>query len=120
MGRLLARLRAVVPTWGPRSQGYEYEHPIAIIEEPERAIEQLRNIARGHALSQGRNYIDQSDLAIPIKVVLSTASIERVNLFDLLLANKGRLTTSRITDSLNISSEVTSKNNDRIKSHWTG
>ncbi|MFL6398229.1 MAG: hypothetical protein ACJ72J_01435, partial [Nitrososphaeraceae archaeon] len=37
-----------------------------------------------------------------IKVVLSTASIERATIFDILIANKGSLTTSRITTSLNI------------------
>lgn len=72
-------------------------------EEPDRAMEQLRNIARGFALSKGRNYITKEDLSLPIKVVLSTASIDRVNIFDLLIAHKGFLTTSIIIKSLNIS-----------------
>ena len=103
-GMLLAHLRAVVPTWDTHgTQGIDYAYSTAIIEEPSRAIEQLRNLARGHALSQGRNYINQTDLSIPIKVMLSTASIERVNLFDLLIAHNGRLTTSIIEQSLNVS-----------------
>jgi DNA-binding transcriptional regulator GbsR (MarR family) len=36
-------------------------------------------------------------------VVLSTAVIERVTIFDLLLAHGGKLTTSQITESLNTS-----------------
>jgi DNA-binding transcriptional ArsR family regulator len=69
-------------------------------EEPNRAI---RNISRGFALSKGRNYIKKEDLSLLIKVVLSTASLDRVNIFDLLIAHKGTLTTSIITESLTIS-----------------
>ena len=39
---------------------------------------------------------------VPIKVVLSTAFIERVKVFDLLLAHKGNITTTIITMSLNM------------------
>ena len=103
LGQLLARLRGVVPTWETRgTQGSDYSYSIPTIEEPGRAITQLRNLARGHALSQGRNYITSEDIPIVIKVVLSTASIERATIFGILIANKGSLTTSRITTSLNI------------------
>ncbi len=99
---LLGHLRAVVPTWETHgSQGTDYDYATAIREEPDRAITQLRNIARGHALSKGRNWITKEDLSLPIKVVLSTASIDRVNIFDLLIAHKGTLTTKIITESLN-------------------
>jgi len=50
---------------------------MAIIEDPSRAITQLRNLARGHALSKGRNYIKVEDIPMLIKVVLSTCSIEK-------------------------------------------
>ena len=61
------------------------------------------NLAKGHALLTGRNYISKEDVSIVVKTVLSTAQIERVSLFDLLLANRGKLTTTRIVESLNIS-----------------
>ena len=77
-------------------------YTFATVEEPDRAITQLRNLARGHSLSQGRNYITQEDIRIVIKVVFSTASMERVRIFELLLQFRGRLTTSDITASLNI------------------
>jgi len=99
---LLGHLRAVVPTretYG--TQGMDYSYETAKIEEPERAITQLRNLARGHALSQGRTWITIQDLPVVIKTVLSTASIDRVNIFDLLIAHKGTLTTKIITTSLN-------------------
>ena len=104
LGRLLAHLRAIVPTWETHgSQGTDYAYATAMKEEPDRAMEQLRNIARGFALSKGRNYITKDDLSFPVKVVLSTASIDRVNIFDLLVTWKGTLTTRLIKTSLNVS-----------------
>lgn len=101
LGILLARLRGVVPTWHTDdTDGLGYGYTLATIEEPDRAITQLMNLARGHALSQGRNYIE--DVSIVAKVVFSTASLERVRIFELLLEHAGKLTTTEITDSLKI------------------
>ena len=103
LGRLLAHMRGVANTRETYdSSGTSYAYTFATIEEPDRAITQLRNLARGHALSQGRNYITQEDVRIAIKVVFSTATMERVRIFELLLESNGRLTTSQITSSLNI------------------
>ena len=105
LGMLLAHLRGSVPTWDTsHSNGSEYAHGMAMIEEPHRAITQLTNLAKGHALSLGRNFITKEDVSIVIKVVLSTASIERVAVFDLLLAHSGKLQTPVIVDSLNVAS----------------
>jgi hypothetical protein len=103
LGKLLAPLRAIVPTWETRdTQGSEYAYAMAIIEEPSRAITQLRNLAKGHALYKGRNYIKVEDIPMLIQVVLSTCSIERETIFEILIENKGFLKTSQIVDSLNI------------------
>ena len=60
---LLSHLRGSVPTWDTsHSQGSEYAYGIATIEEPSRAITQLMNLAKGHALSQGRNFITNEDV----------------------------------------------------------
>ncbi len=84
LAQILAHLRGTLQTWETRdTQGTEYDYSLPIIEEPDRAITQLRNLARGHALSQGRNFITIADIPILIKVVLSTASIEKVKIFDL-------------------------------------
>ena len=84
LARLLARLRAIVPTWETKNtQGSEYAYGLANIEDPSRTITQLSNLARGHALSQGRDYITLVDIPIIANVVLSTASIERVTIFQL-------------------------------------
>jgi hypothetical protein len=79
----LAHLRGVVPTWETKeSPGLEYVYTFANIEEPDRAMIQLRNLARGHALSQGRNFITMEDIPLLINVALSTASMERVRIFN--------------------------------------
>jgi hypothetical protein len=79
-----------------------FSHRLPIIENPSRAAQQLYNLARGHALSYGRNYITKDDIQIVIKVVLSTSLIERVLILDLLIAFNGTLTTSQIIASLRI------------------
>lgn len=102
LAKLLAHLRAVVPTWETRdTQGSGYGYSLAKIEDPSRAITQLRNLVKGHALSKGRKYFTLDDIPIVIQTTLSTATIERVRIFELLLANKGTLTTTQIVDFLN-------------------
>lgn len=104
VAKLLARLRALVPVWDTRgTQGAEYGFGLAMIEDPSRAITQLRNLARGHALSQGRRYVTVDDLPIIIQTALSTASIERVRIFEILIENKGSLTTNQVCEFLNTS-----------------
>jgi predicted DNA-binding transcriptional regulator len=116
LGKLLAHLRGVVPTWETReSQGLEYAYTFANIEEPDRAMVQLRNLARGHALSQGRNYLTMQDIPLLINVVLSTASMERVRIFDLLLEFGGRLTTTEIEQPLNVSDKTAKRTMAELK-----
>ena len=92
LAQLLSHLRGVVSTWHTQdTQGSNYAYAIPTIEEPDRARTQLYNLARGHALIKGRNWITREDISIVIKVVLSTASIERVTIFDLLIAHNGTL-----------------------------
>lgn len=116
LGKLLAPLRAVVPTWETKdSQGSEYNFDIAIVEDPSRAITQLRNLARGHALSQGRNYITPDDIPILKDMVLSTCSLSRATIFNLLIANKGKLTTSQITIALNTTNPTARRTMTELK-----
>ena len=69
----------------------------------------MYNLARGHALLNGRNYITLDDIPIAVKVVLSTASIERVAILDLLLARKASVAISEITRSLSMSKSTALK-----------
>jgi hypothetical protein len=84
-------------------EGQDYDTGLPIIEDPSRAVILLRNLAIGHAFSQGRNSIDLQDIPIAIKVALSTAMVSRVKIFDLLLKNRGELKTSDITKGLRVS-----------------
>jgi hypothetical protein len=104
LAELLAHLRAVVPTWETKgSGGSDYAYGTAIIEDESRAITQLRNLARGHALSQGRFYITTDDIFIIAQTVLSTCSIERAKVFNLLIGDdEGRLTTAEVMKGLHM------------------
>jgi hypothetical protein len=104
---LLGPLRGVAQTWETRgTQGSDYGYTIPIIEDPTRATTQLYNLARGHALYQGRNYVTKDDLSIVVKTVLSTGPVERVRVLDRLLvadSGVGYLTAVQLSTSLNIS-----------------
>jgi hypothetical protein len=79
------------------------------VEEPSRANQQLYNLARGHALIEGRNYITLADIPLLIKVVLSTAPITRVAIFQMLVANNGTLKTADIMEGLGITRHTVHK-----------
>jgi hypothetical protein len=100
---LLSFLRCTAVVWETSdTQGSEYGYTISQREKPTRAISHLKNFARGHALLTGRNHITLDDIPMIIKTALDTASIERVSLFSLLIANNGSLTTDQILESLNV------------------
>ena len=104
---LLSHLRCVAKTWETDdSQGSGYAYSVSQPEDPSRAITVLSNLARGHALLTGRNYITVEDIPVVVKTVMSTAQIERVSLFSLLIANDVKLTTRNILESLNISKPI--------------
>lgn len=64
---------------------------------------QLRKLSQGHALSQGRLSIGMEDISQLIQTVMSTASAERVRIFELLLTSNGVLTTTQICTFLEVS-----------------
>ena len=103
MADVLSYLRCIAQVWETKdSQGSDYAYTISQREVPRRATTALSNLARGHALQTGRNYITLDDVPIVIKTALDSAQIERVSMFNLLLAHRGTLTTSQILDSLNV------------------
>lgn len=96
LGELLAFLRGTVSTWETEdTQGLDYAYASRNIENPRRAMTQLYNLARGHALSQGRQQVTiTDDLPLIVKVVLSgAASVERVKVLNLLLSSGDIYTT---------------------------
>jgi hypothetical protein len=91
-------------------EGQDYDTDFPIIEDPSRAVILLRNLAIGHAISQGRDHLSLTDIPIVIKVALSTAPLRRVRVLDLLLKNdNGELTTSQIIGQLSISQPIATR-----------
>lgn len=108
LAQVLACLRAYLPTSntaGTSGSNYGYEKPI--VEDPERASHALYNLAKGHAVLCGRNYITDEDLGVVRDVALSSASRDRVELFLLLIENDGLLSTNEILEKLHIKSNDT-------------
>ena len=104
LGKLLGHLRCIATTWHTGgTQGSDYGYAVSQPEDPRRAITVLQNLARGHALLTGRNYISLEDIPIVTKTVLSTAQTERVSLFYLLLDNGGDVSTNDIVEYLGVS-----------------
>ena len=103
---VLANLRGIMPTWqtrDPDSGGSMYNFETPIIEDPSRASSAFYNLARGHAVICGRNYIIKEDLCVIIPTALSSAPKERVDLFRLLIENGGKLNTSQFMESARVS-----------------
>lgn len=80
---------------------YYLDEPIR--EDASRAVISLRNLAIGHAISQGRDSINLQDIPIVVKVALSTTTAPRAKVFDLLIKNSRELNTSDITSHLKMS-----------------
>ncbi len=116
LAKLLSHLRSVAQTWETRdTQGSDYGYSIPTNEYPKRAQTSLNNLAAGHALIYGRTSITMDDIPIIVKTVLSTAPIERVKIFDLLINSKGRLHSSDIIKFLGTSRTTTLRTMTELK-----
>lgn len=107
--QLLAKLRGSLTAWKSKEEGVDYEYTIPVIEEPMRAINSLRNLARGHALINDRLWLEQSDLKIVKWVCLSSMPYDRMRFFQLLQQHEGRLTTEILQKELICSDETARK-----------
>jgi hypothetical protein len=117
LATVLKHLRCIAKTWDNKNigQGSNYEYTHSQLESQERAIEVLRNLARGHALLTGRNFITLEDIPIIVKTVLSTANIDKVGVVYRLVKNNGILTTKEIEESLNVSKPTALRNMVELK-----
>ena len=114
---VLSSLRATVPTWhtnDTNSSGSNYNFETPIKEDPKRASDCLYNLARGHAVLFGRNYITKDDLKVVIPVGFSSAPKERVELLSLLINNNGKLTTDEFTKEAKVSRPTALKEMSRL------
>lgn len=93
-----------------QADGQDYDTDIPTTEIASRATILLRNLAIGHAISQGRDHLILEDVPIAVEVALSTSPIRRVKLLDLLIkSDNGELTTSQITTRLSVSQPVATR-----------
>lgn len=105
---LLRRLRAPLQIWSSEKEdGYSYSTPI--IEEPERAIATLYNIARGYAIINDRNYITKEDIKVISKIVLSSMPYDRSLIFNILKEKKGVIEAELISSELKCSIDTAHK-----------
>ena len=72
----------------------EYEYSPSVAEGPARYRQSLYNLARGHALVNGRHNLTMDDLSIPLRIVLSTGPVERLRLLRHFM-NDGTLKTTQ-------------------------
>lgn len=103
LGNLVAIARSTVSVWRERETEYNYNQPI--IEHPFRLSTILYNLARGHAIIQGRNEINKEDVRLVIGVGLSSMPDDRRQVLNLLLEKDPDETTEtdQITQRLGVS-----------------
>jgi hypothetical protein len=102
VANLVAKARSVVSVWREKETEYNYNQPI--IEHPSRLSNILYNLARGHAITQGRDNLNEDDLKVVIEVGLSSMPDDRRRVLDLLLKkSKDEWTeTNEIVEALSI------------------
>lgn len=105
--QILAKLRGTLMLW--KAEGEDYQFSFPIIEEPPRAINALFNFAKGHALINGRTFLQKEDLEIVRAIAFSSMPYDRTQFLKLLLKHEGRLTTQNIQHELNCSDETARK-----------
>lgn len=79
------------------------------IEDPSRICACFCNLALGHAVAAGRNYITMDDLGPVIRVATSTAPSPRPEMFRALLQAAGPMTAEEISKVLNVSLKTAKK-----------
>lgn len=99
---MLSKLRGTLMLWKSEDKS-DYEYSFPIIEEPPRAINSLRNFARGHALINDRVGLIYDDLEIVKRITYSSMPYDRFNFFELLRKYNGVLTTDIISEELKCS-----------------
>ncbi len=82
----------------------------ACMESPKRANHVLYNLARGHALVQGRQYLTMEDARIVSRVASSSMPTERSRVFRaLVFADGGVLLTGQVRHALGVKTEDTAR-----------
>ena len=105
LSRLLARLRGVVPILG-REGGNRPELSSPVVEHPHRILNVFLNVARGHALLYGRDYLTEADIALLVPIALGSCPDHRRTLFKAILKHNGSLTAEQGSRALRVGKET--------------
>ena len=118
LSNFLMNIRAYIPTENTvesTSGGTNYNFGIPVKEDLFRLSKTLYNLARGHAIIHGRNYITNEDLEIVIHVVMSSIPTDRLRLFEVLLSNKGIADTKQVENHLSASIATALKEMEKLR-----
>ena len=107
--RLLCNLRGAIQVW---EDDYKdevlYESPL--IEKPMRIVNIFQNIAKGHAISEGRNYITLEDVWMIPMITTSTMPEDRLTALKVFLEDYEQvLDIEEIADKMRVSKKVARK-----------
>jgi hypothetical protein len=95
------RAQTVKDRAGEESGAYTYSP--AIVEGPDRYRSLLYNLARGHAIAEGRSSLESDDILLAANVTLSSAPEERRRLLWTLLVSQEPITIERAAEAINCS-----------------
>jgi len=80
-----------------------YTYSPAIVEGPDRYRSLLYNLARGHAIAEGRSSLESEDISLAANVTLSSAPEERRRLLWALLISREAITIKQAAEAINCS-----------------
>lgn len=119
--KLLANLRGVINIWPGKNysvsltENMTYDYTPPIIERPDRINQLLYNLARGHAVLEGRNKITKEDLKPIVELSIDSAPTARTKLFRALIENGGTMKTNEVQKSLKCSKPTALKEMETLK-----
>ena len=104
IGRLISLARSTVSVWRERYDKEEYAWNQPTIEEPDRLSTILFNVARGHALVNGRTHLTIEDITLIVEIGLSSMPDDRRQVLQMLLESQSGSVSSRdIEQALSVS-----------------
>lgn len=113
---LLAKLRGTLNTDRERNDAGEdlvYHSPV--IEKPDRLNQLLYNLARGHAVALGREYITDEDMPCVALLACDSAPGHRAELLHALIQRGGRVATGQVEKFLKVSKPTALHEMDNLK-----
>ena len=89
IAHMVALARSTVSVWRDKYAGSEYCYTQPTIEGPDRLSAILFNVARGHALVNGRTHLTLDDLTPVVEIGLSSMPDDRRQVMQMLLESQG-------------------------------